>query len=661
MSAAVPAKRLPDPAAGVRRKIGPYVIERQLGSGASGTVFLGRDPANGRVAALKTLSPELGADRERLEVYRYLQLGGAGRARPSAHPGVVDVYDVIEHDHDVRDATGGRGRVSIAMEYVEGTDLAARLADPEPLPLAFVARVVREVAAALDHVHEQGLRHRDIKPANILLAADGSARMADFGIASLAGEDLSDDLARLGSPNYLAPERVLSVDSDHRVDVYALGAVLYEMLTRQPPFSGDSVAELLHNISAGPLVPVSELRPNVPEELDAIVAKALAREPAERFQTAGELARTLDRFVDRQARHSDTVPTAQLGASDGQADRQIDEPMPEEDASRLETGGVELELPVVEPPAGADIPKRSGRRRSGVLAVAAVLGLGVAALVFLFGRPSEDGPTDQPTANAAGPDTQYLGLLEESRRLYAAGEIEAAEKLLRRAEELSPDRARIRQLRETARAEVASEKTALREAAALDRLDTARSLIDRGRLREASREVAAALELVPGHGEAERLRAYVQRLRSQQAARRAAAAAAAGPPESQAENPVPELPAPAPPTVSEEALPANGDLRIDFYSEAPRGVLTVYVNGTQRLNRAFRFVEKKSLLRRKGRSGGFDERIQLPAGDLSLRVYLSLPGQAAQMETLSGPLKGGSLRTLRARVDSSGKLGVEFY
>ncbi|MDH3746338.1 MAG: serine/threonine protein kinase, partial [Acidobacteriota bacterium] len=444
MSAALSAKKSTEETVRrVRRSIGPYEIECEIGRGSCGTVFLGRELESGRVAALKTLSPKLGAARERLEVYRHCLLGRDHESGVCSHPGIVAVYDVIGHDLDIRDAEGGRGRVSIAMEYVEGTDLAARLADPEPLPFEFIARVVREVAAALDHVHALGVVHRDIKPSNILVASDHSVRVTDFGIASLSGEDLSDDLERLGSPNYLAPERVLGLETDHRVDVYALGAVLYEMLTRQPPFSGDSVAELLRNIAAGTLLPVSRLRSREDRELDGIVSMALARDPEHRFQTAGELAAALNRYVDKQAERSHTVPTPLLGElTDLEDDLLADAVVLNGDGSRGQI--IETEPPAVESRADAGAPVARSGSRVGWVLLPVLFGLAVAAGLYFLPRPDGSARSaQQDSVTAVPPDSKYLSLLEESRQLYVGGEPEAAAKMLRRAEKLSPDRSRI--------------------------------------------------------------------------------------------------------------------------------------------------------------------------------------------------------------------------
>lgn len=549
MSPASPARKEPEPPT-----IGRYEVHGEIGHGSTGVVYLARDPWIDRRVALKTLSREFSPDDERVAALRRQLLNEAQSAGGLSHPGIVAIYDVVEH---------GEGRLSIAGEYVEGSDLARRLAEPEPLPLEFVGKVLTGVAEALDYAHSRGVVHRDLKPANILLGVDGAVKVTDFGIASLCDRDLADELKNLGSPNYLAPERILGQEADARSDVYALGVVLYEMLTRNPPFGGASVAELARNIVQRRPAPIDHYRPDVFPEVADLLDRALAKEPTDRQETGGELAAEFCRALERRSSHNDTVPTPVL-----------------ED---LELAAVDATEPDREGPPAATPRPTAGRsekpRRPYLFFVPAFLGLALAAGAFWGGRPVSDRPVTPPPAAvdpAAADRIEYLRLLAESRRLFAEGDREAAGLLLDQAERLSlADGVRVRRLRDAARSQARAERAALAEAEALDLLDEARVDTEAWRLRSAAAKVARALELAPEMEEALRLRDEIAGQRARWLARERARRAA---------TPVIEEKAPAgegfrpftppAPGLDQAVAPAevgSGDLRIDFYSERPLG------------------------------------------------------------------------------------------
>lgn len=642
MSPASPARKEPE-----LPTIGRYEIHDEIGRGSTGVVYLAHDPLIGRWVALKTLSREFSPDEERIAALRRQLFNEAQSAGGLSHAGIVAIYDVVEH---------GEGRLSIAGEYVEGGDLARRLAEPEPLALEFAGKVLTEVAAALDYAHSRGVVHRDLKPASILIGADGAVKVTDFGIASLRDRDLADELKNLGSPNYLAPERILGQEAEARSDVYALGVVLYEMLTRNPPFSGGSVAELARNIVQRRPAPVDHYRPDVFPEIVDLLDTALAKEPAERYQTAGELAADFRRALEKRSSHSDTVPTPVLE----ELDLTIVEPV--ECGESVESLG---EDPSPEP--AQQRPEPPGKKHRPYLVFLPVFfGLALAAGVFFGGRPAAELPVTAAaeTEPADTDQIEYLRLLAESRQLFAEGDREAARLLLDQAERLSPAGAdRVRRMRDNARSEARAERVALAEAEALDLLDQAQTDVEAWRLRSAEAKVSRALELSPDSEEALRLRDEIARQRARWLARQRARQAAV--PVAEETAPAKEESQPFTPPVQETraipAAPGRGDLRIDFYSEKPRGVLTVYVGRQQIFNRPFRFFEKMSLLRRRGVAGGFDERVRIPAGTLGLRIYLTLPDEKTQLRTLAGTAPAGSLRTLRVRVAGDGDLTAELH
>jgi beta-lactam-binding protein with PASTA domain len=274
---------------------GRYEITGLIASGGMGEVFEARDRVLDRVVALKVLRPGLGADPAFVERFRR----EATAAARLSHPGIVRIYD-WGRDED--------GSAYMAMELVEGQNLRQVLAAAGRLRPEVAARVAEQVAAALEHARRAGLVHRDVKPENILLSPDGSVKVADFGLArTLASSRATQAGVVLGTPHYLAPEQVEGREADHRADVYALGVVLYEMLTGETPFRGDAPAAIAYQRLERDVPAPSARVPGVPPALDDVVRRATARDPARRFATAGEMAEALRVAVDR-------TDTGELGA-----------------------------------------------------------------------------------------------------------------------------------------------------------------------------------------------------------------------------------------------------------------------------------------------------------------------------------------------------------
>ncbi|MGW4632790.1 protein kinase domain-containing protein [Nocardia sp. NPDC004415] len=262
-----------------------YTIDRQLGQGGMGSVFLARHPRLPRQIALKVLNPEMFADTEiRARFEREADL-----AAQLDHPNIVTVYDRGVDD----------GRLWISMQFVDGVDAAA-LAHPVPAETAL--HVIEGTAAALDHAHRSGVLHRDVKPANILLAGTGGSRrvlLADFGIAR-PRED-ANHLTRTGTftatLDFAAPEQLTGADLDHRTDQYSLACTLYALLTGLAPYEADNPVLVIqgHQRSAPPSLRTH--RPDLPAALDAVLARALAKRPAERFDSCAEFAAAARRAV----------------------------------------------------------------------------------------------------------------------------------------------------------------------------------------------------------------------------------------------------------------------------------------------------------------------------------------------------------------------------
>jgi serine/threonine-protein kinase len=264
------------------RKLGRYEIVCELGQGAMGTVYKAVDPLLDRTVALKTISIAANdPDLAEYEARFYLEAKAVGGLN---HPNIVTVHDV-----------GNSGTMPyLAMEYIEGVELATLTGQGTPLPLEQALDIAVQVAEGLAYAHAHGVIHRDIKPANIMLPDEGPVKIADFGIARMrSAEARGETSSAIGSPRYMSPEQVLGRRADHRSDIFSFGVMLYEMLTGAPPFSGADLNAILFQIVN--LVPPAPSTANaqVPTMLDHIVAKTLTKTPDDRYGSAKDLAADL--------------------------------------------------------------------------------------------------------------------------------------------------------------------------------------------------------------------------------------------------------------------------------------------------------------------------------------------------------------------------------
>jgi serine/threonine-protein kinase len=327
---------------------GRYEIETLLGQGGMARVFRGTDRVLDRTVAIKVLSPQFADDDQFVARFRREAQAAAGLN----HPNIVGVYD-----------TGDQGDVHfIVMEYVEGRTLRDVIRSDGPLLPERAAEIGGAVARALSSAHEAGLVHRDIKPGNIMLTREGEVKVMDFGIARTStGDTLTQTAAVLGTASYLSPEQAQGLPVDTRSDIYSLGCVLYEMLTGRAPFIGDSpVAIAYMHVKEDP-VPPSRLNPDVPPTLDAVVLKAMAKNPANRYETAEELRADLE----RARRGLPTLATPLMG-----------------DATEVVTGPVgpgETAVMTGVPP-----DEQEGRRRWWLIALGILLALAALGLAAFF-------------------------------------------------------------------------------------------------------------------------------------------------------------------------------------------------------------------------------------------------------------------------------------
>jgi len=269
------------------KKLGRYEIVRELGKGAMGVVYEGLDPNISRRVAIKTARRDVlessGLASEMME--RFLREARA--AGNLSHPNIITIYDSAEED----------GLAYIAMEYLEGGDLRDTIENRRSLEIEDIAEMGAAICDALAVAHDQGIIHRDIKPANILVPVNGPLKVADFGIAHVADSNLTQDGAMIGTPHYMSPEQFMGQKVDGRSDLFSVAIILYELLTGEKPFSGEALSTVMHHvIKTTPAAP-SELNVNVPPALDAVVLKALAKRPAQRFIDGRAMAKALREAV----------------------------------------------------------------------------------------------------------------------------------------------------------------------------------------------------------------------------------------------------------------------------------------------------------------------------------------------------------------------------
>ncbi|HET7719005.1 MAG TPA: Stk1 family PASTA domain-containing Ser/Thr kinase [Acidimicrobiales bacterium] len=358
---------------------GRYRLVRHLARGGMAEVYVAEDQLLNRTVAVKVLFPELAHDEAFVERFRR----EARAAASLNHHNIVSVYDFGEDE----------GSWFIVMEYVEGRNLRDVIRSEGPMDPSRAAELGAEVAAALAAAHAQGIIHRDVKPANVLIAADaGTVKVADFGIARAAGarQGLTMPGTVLGTATYLSPEQAQGAEVDFRTDVYSLGMVLYEMLAGKPPFTGDSPVAVAYQQLSQTAPPPSTHNADVPPALDAIVMRAMAKNPDERQATAEEIREELL-----------TIERA-VGGPDATA---FIAPPPAPDATAVIAGGstsvlpppaVDPEPPVTRRPAGVVSDDVYRRRRAAVIAGLALAALAVIALLVLLGGDDDKGTVTVP-------------------------------------------------------------------------------------------------------------------------------------------------------------------------------------------------------------------------------------------------------------------------
>jgi eukaryotic-like serine/threonine-protein kinase len=373
-------------------KLGPYVLGRKLGQGGMGEVYEATDVRLGRKVAIKVLPPSFASSGERRR--RFLREAQAASA--VSHPNLTVVYDVGEDG----------GVVFLAMELLSGRTLREALR-AGPLGVAESLRVVRDVARGLQRAHAAGIVHRDLKPENVMVDADGLVKILDFGLAKMvrsvegaaAGGHSTTEMVTaeghvLGTPNYMSPEQAVGGQLDLRTDIFSLGVILYEMLSGRRPFSGTTSVEVLIRIARDEPVPLSQVMPEVPGELEGLVVRCLAKRPEDRFASCAELLAAID-ALDVAPAPTPQAPRAPLrppassspaSSSPASSSPASSSPASSSPASSSPTSS----SPTSSSPAGAQ------RRRAPIFAAGAAL-LGAFGAALWIGR----GPAPQGAGGAA--------------------------------------------------------------------------------------------------------------------------------------------------------------------------------------------------------------------------------------------------------------------
>jgi eukaryotic-like serine/threonine-protein kinase len=348
--------------------LGRYRLEERLASGGMGAVWAATDERLGRRVAIKMLKDQLAEDPRFVERFRR----EARAVAALSHPHIANVYDYGEDG----------GNHFIVMELAEGRDLARILASEGPIDPSRTGSIGARICDALASAHRAGVVHRDIKPANVIIGAGDRVKVTDFGIARAAGDStLTATGAMIGTAGYISPEQASGTPVGPLSDIYSLGIVLYEMLTGAPPFVGDSPLSIAMQHVQSEIPSPSRVNPEVPADLDEIVARATAKEPEDRFPSADDIANALRGATDPSA--TAVMPGAAVGGAP-QETRPLTREEPPEPRTR--------ERPVGTP-----------RRRSVTpLVIAALIGLVLLAGVLILPRLSDEAPPATGTGRDAG-------------------------------------------------------------------------------------------------------------------------------------------------------------------------------------------------------------------------------------------------------------------
>ena len=589
-------------------RIGRYEILDTLGRGAMGVVYLARDPIIDRPIALKTLRVDLDADYA--EEFRERFIREARAAGRLNHPGIVTIHDVGEDTES--------GLMFIAMEYIEGHDLKQMLASGQAIRPSEVARIAADVALALDYAHSMGVVHRDIKPANIILTSDGTAKITDFGVARLEASNLTVDGQFIGTPNFMSPEQITGKKVDGRSDLFSLGVLLFNLLTGQRPFTGESMHEVTLRIVQEPCPIPSTLGDDIPAALNPIVLKCLEKNPERRFQTGAELARVLAALA-RSLVQREPEDVGSTGVFQPDLETRIHaEPAGSQPAGR----GTPRTAAIRQPSRPSllerlPLPELLHREVESRWAWIIALGLGVLCLITIGALRSQldPGPFIAPSAASVRNLHQVVRSLQRAENLLRSGDLQDAQRAVQTALHQVPTSPVARRLAGDIRRRIEEERTSAEtqeRVAAL--VAEGRSLYRSRRYRNAGERFREALELDPLN----EIAASFLEL-SDERARRARGRSTRTTSPQQVDRSI------TIPLERSTAVPTPGIARITLYFDSPLNVgnVTVTLDGELLAEVPFSFSKSGFLgLKRKG-TGTVKRVILTPSGRHTIGVRLT--------------------------------------
>ena len=693
-------------------KLGRYEVVSELGKGAMGIVYLARDPVIGRMVAIKTIRASVGGDEEDTQEFRERFVREAQTAGILSHPNIVTIHDIGE-DPDTQTSF-------IAMEYIEGKNVKSLLVEKTRFPFEQISEIVAEVAEALDYAHRKGIIHRDVKPANIIITTDGKVKITDFGIAKIASSNLTTTGQFLGTPNYMSPEQVSGSPVDGRSDLFSLGVVLYELLTNRKPFQGDNLTAISYKIVHEDFTPPAVLAPEVPIEFNDIVARAMAKDPWNRYQRGKDMALALyqlkAQLEERKSQEdlgtmitaaAENVPTLRLTnlkaiAESGGPDAQetpaavpvVPDPgagtrpmAPEGSGSFSQSGSrrttiaatpAEVE-PTIASTTGSGRPaptlpvrpisgkeRAAAKKRSPVAAIAVVAVLAALAIGGYFAFRSRTSPSTPAGADTAPPNGDAVAAgksLEEGKRLFDAGKYEESLVALRTVLSRDPNNAEAKQLVDQAEnaIKVRTEKVG-REAQIASALELARQSFASKKWEETRNRADAVLALDAQNAEATKLKADAVAQIDKAAADKKRVEARLAKIRAMPKN-APQSASNAQPMgpAAPQSLPAaasNATLRLLFDSPISEGHVMVAVNDQILLRRPYNFKKKTGLFSKSIEgTGTVSANIPVPTGPVTVKVWLSGPGISPAFGTATASMLPSETRTLKVDY-GGGQLGV---
>jgi tRNA A-37 threonylcarbamoyl transferase component Bud32/tetratricopeptide (TPR) repeat protein len=691
-------------------KLGRYEVLNELGKGAMGVVYLAKDPVIGRLVAIKTIrTSQTGDDDSESREFRERFVREAQTAGILSHPNIVTIHDIGE-DSESRTSF-------IAMEYIEGRNLKMLLGDRKKFSAEEIADLIAQIAEALDYAHRKGIIHRDIKPANIILTTDGKVKITDFGIAKVASSNLTTTGQFLGTPNYMSPEQVSGAPVDGRSDIFSLGVVLYELLTSRKPFQGDNLTAISYKIVHEDFTPPGELSREVPPEFNPIVARAMAKDPWNRYQRGKDMALALYqlkahleeqkalRDLGTMVSAAENLPTLKLANLQDVAAQGAPGPASAADTASLRAEGSSAAkrllsedeemtratpdvgagaaIPPAGPPgaeaaAGASpghaVPVAAAAEEIRKLAraqvnprwfwiiTAAAVGLVILVVgVFALRARSAAKPTVQPDAAFELEVKERRQALEEAKTLFAEGRYEESLARVRQVLAHSPNNQEARQYAQMAENAFRGQQEAAQkkeQAAAL--VATARAALEGGKEEEAKQKAEEALALDESNAEAQAIREEADKKIA--SARSAAAARKKTSRSKSAQAARAKEPSPAAAVAGGPVVPPPAAAPAEPPISPTAATLRLAFDSPLSEGHVMVAVNDKIVLRhpfsfKKDQARVVTANMTLPPGSAAIKAWLSGPNMPSAFATTNARLSAGEARTLRLEF-SGGKLSI---